>query len=243
MINLPGAPLATAYVLRLLGGFGVVTAEGSVELPRPVGRLFAILGLWRGVQARARLAGVLWPDSSHTQALGNLRATLARAERITPGVLRRGPDQVGFEGTIRSDLAAATDTAHRVLAGAVDADVDGLFADLLPGWSEDWVEVHRGRHRELRLHALEAHVQRMVDQHRHADALAVASRIAAHEPFRESAHRLLATVQLARGERAAARLTCRKYAERMHARVGLHPSPLLDDLEARIVGSDDAARR
>jgi DNA-binding SARP family transcriptional activator len=48
---------------------------------------------------------------------------------------------------------------------------DLLAKDLLPGWDEDWLQLERERHRQLRIHALEALSQRLTSGGQYAAAI------------------------------------------------------------------------
>ncbi len=69
--------------VRLLGQFDVQLNGETVAIPsRPAQSLLAYLMLNAGTaQRRERLAGLLWPDSSESNARGNLRHALWRVRK------------------------------------------------------------------------------------------------------------------------------------------------------------------
>jgi SARP family transcriptional regulator, regulator of embCAB operon len=54
--------------------------------------------------------------------------------------------------------------------------IPALSAELLPDWYDDWALVEAEDWRQLRLHALEALADRLVDRGRYGDAAAAPSR-------------------------------------------------------------------
>ncbi|MGD9100651.1 MAG: hypothetical protein PVF45_09245 [Anaerolineae bacterium] len=69
--------------IHLLGQFTLHTASAPIEIPsRPAQSLLAYLVLNAGLpQRREKLAGLLWPDSSETNARGYLRVALWRIRK------------------------------------------------------------------------------------------------------------------------------------------------------------------
>src|SRR6185369_1245278 len=83
--------------VRLLGEFSVRALGRTVELPtRASQSLFAYLCLTPGTaHRREHLAGLLWPDSTETNARNNLRVALWRARKSVEGI-------GGVEGRIQA---------------------------------------------------------------------------------------------------------------------------------------------
>jgi len=110
--------------------------------------------------------------------------------------------------------------------------------ELLPDWYEDWLRIERERFRELRIRALEAVCQRLIETGGHSDALEVAMDLVQEDPLRESAHRALIKVYLAEGNHANALGIYRAFCGRLFGELRLRPSSKLDDLMTEIADCD-----
>ena len=73
----------TKLEIHLLGQFNVLKDEEAVEIPsRPAQSLFAYLAMSAGtVHRREKLAGLLWPEASESNARSNLRHALWRLRK------------------------------------------------------------------------------------------------------------------------------------------------------------------
>jgi DNA-binding SARP family transcriptional activator len=109
--------------------------------------------------------------------------------------------------------------------------------DLLPGWYEDWVLVERERHRQLRLHALEAICHHLTDLGRYALALEAGMAAVACEPLRESAQREVIRLHVAEGNTVEALRQYRSYARLLADELGARPSPSMDRLLHGVTGA------
>jgi DNA-binding SARP family transcriptional activator len=129
------------------------------------------------------------------------------------------------------DLDEATILARALLEqpGDVTEPVDRelLMHDVLPGLDEEWLIVPRERHRQRRLHALEALAHRDVAEGRPLDAVDTALAAVAAEPLRESAQLLVVQAHLAAGNRAAALEQYERFRALLAAEMQLEPSPQL----------------
>jgi DNA-binding SARP family transcriptional activator len=190
--------------LSLLGGFRLRSTAGP-DLPvtrRKAQALLAYLALPAGrVHPRDKLAALLWPDTTDSQARQNLRQALAalrrglgaaaRALRTTDAVVVLDPDLLAvdvarFERLVAETRPAALEEAVVVYEGAL---LEGVAVDSPP--FEEWLLAERERLRELALEAL----ARLLAHHRQAGrldaAMATALRLVALEPLHESVHRTL----------------------------------------------------
>ncbi len=191
--------------ISVLGGFDVLSRGERLNLPEAVQRMLGFLAVTGKRQCRSTVAGRLWPLIGEARAQGNLRTALWQLRRTDLDVVRAVRDQLWLSEDVALDFRAMTEQAWGVLSGDLSAtDVLGLSlplfqADLLPDWDEDWLLIERERHRQLRLHALEAVSHRLVELGRHALAAEAAYAAITVEPLCESAHRTLAQVFLAEG--------------------------------------------
>jgi DNA-binding SARP family transcriptional activator len=224
---------ATPIHLRLLGGFTLSADGRPVALTPAAERLLAYLALEQRWITRATLSAALWPDASVRRASGNLRSTLWRIARGAGHtvVVRRTHD-LRLDGRVQVDFVSASRQAVDV-AGLATADA--LMADLLPGWPDDWVAVHRECFRQLRLSALESLCAHRRDHGRLREALTAGLTAVAADPLRESAYRELVAVHLADGNAAEALRQYDFYRQLLGARLGLSPSRVMRELVAPLL--------
>src|ERR1700759_321038 len=98
-------------------------------------------------QARQRIAGSLWPESSDAQALTNLRRELHHLRENWPALdalVDGGPRTLAWRATNSAvvDLLAFEETAARGLAGdrAALQEAARLYkGDLLPDCTAEWI--------------------------------------------------------------------------------------------------------
>lgn len=224
--------LAGNVELSLLGGFSLRRSGHPVPIGASGERLIAVLAL-RGRPANRRtVAGTLWPDKLQERAAGNLRTVLWRL----PGGLVVGTTaDLALAPDVRCDVADLTERARRLIdgipsPGPADLEHELYSADLLPGWSEDWVAIERERIRQLRIHALDALSRRLADTGRYSKAISAGLAAVAAEPLRESAHRAVITAHLAEGNYGEALKHYEAFRKLLTAELGLEPSPQLADL-------------
>jgi DNA-binding SARP family transcriptional activator len=82
---------------------------------------------------------------------------------------------------------------------ATAAEISVLADDLLPGWTEAWVDQERERFHMLRLHSLESLCQLLTQAGRHEPAIRAGELMVDAEPLREAARRALIEAHLAAG--------------------------------------------
>jgi DNA-binding SARP family transcriptional activator len=221
--------------LELLGRWRLRTGEDGVVLPTTARRLVALLAL-SGPRSRAFVAGSLWPDGSDALAMGNLRATVSRLRKLQPELLVTEPGMLALSSCVSVDVHHLQDLADEVLHGYDDVPEGALAgladAELLPGWYDDFVLLHRERLEQLRLHALETLADRLCAQGDYPDAVGAALAAVHAEPLRESSHRALIRVHLAEGNHAAAIRQFRAFRDLVRRELGLEPSPRMAALLA-----------
>ncbi|ADB53382.1 AfsR/SARP family transcriptional regulator [Conexibacter woesei] len=228
--------------LTLLGGFELRHGGEQVELPASAQRLVAFLAIRARPLQRLHVAGSLWLDAPEERANAALRTALWRSRRRgCPLVDARGPS-IGLAPGVEVDLHASARLARTVLESPPRkivelAGLDHVWAngELLPDWYDDWVLIERERHRQLRLHALEALCEALTVAGRHGEAIEAGIAAVASEPLRESAHRVLICVHLAEGNVAEALRQYRLFGELLRDQLGLDPSARLRELIERAV--------
>jgi DNA-binding SARP family transcriptional activator len=218
--------------LRLLGGLEALEDGRPVVLAQAAARMVAYLAV-HGRTSRTVLAARLWPDQARAQGLANVRTVLWRMRSSarwvqTPGTsIELAPDVVVDAHVLR------TTTPHDA-AEALDRLLTVSTDDLLPEWSEEWVDIERERLRELHVRGLVGLGRELVEAGDPDRALAAGYRAVQLDPLRESSHRLLVEVHLAEGDYALAQRCYEAYRALLLADLGVLPSPRMHDLVARI---------
>jgi DNA-binding SARP family transcriptional activator len=211
MLCLPGlASGGSPPGLCLFGEPCLVAGGRRRPLPDGARRLVAFTALHGGRVERRHAAGVLWPVGDDLRAAGNLRSALWRLRASGVDVLDADKRLIRIRDGVVVDADLAVQWTARVTAGvALPPGTDEAFwrhcrGGLLPGWTEFWVGPHRERLRQRVLHAMEALARRMLADGDPARAVAVARRVCAVEPLRESTHRILAEALRCGGRSAEA---------------------------------------
>ena len=213
--------------LHLLDGFRLEFGRTQVHIVPGAQRLLALLALRRGPMPRGVAAALLWPDATARRAAACLRSSLWRVGKPSSLV-----EVVEDALVLRVDVDVDFHRAYALTAepGASPDAVPLLRADLLPGWSQPWVQEERDWWRQARLRALEELSERFRaggDRH-HAHQAALAA--VQTDPLRESAHRTLVQLHLADGNPAQAVRQYQSYRALLRAELGMEPSPHIHDL-------------
>jgi predicted ATPase/DNA-binding SARP family transcriptional activator len=193
-------------------------------------QLLALLILRQGSEVeRSWLAGMLWPDSSESQGLANLRNSLKDLRRVlgehgwrisspTPRTLAFELDGVEIDVTAFDQAIARGDPSS--LAQAVSL----YRGPLLEDWKEEWTFHERQRREQAYLEALE----RLASEHQQRREFPASERylrqVIAIEPTRESAQQALMVVLAATGNYAAAIQTYRDLRMLLHRELNVEPA-------------------
>ncbi|HEY7813349.1 MAG TPA: BTAD domain-containing putative transcriptional regulator, partial [Nakamurella sp.] len=211
-------------------------------------RLLALLAL-QGPTNRFAAADKLWPDSPARRAAGSLRELLWRTRQAHADLITVGRETVALKRTVRVDLPALRATVDRLRrrpAGTVELPDDFVAlctaGELLPGWSDSWVETEREQlrqHQQVGLELLAAH---RLTQHCPDEALPLALAAAAADPLRESAQRMVVRAHLAMGNYSQAVTQFQRYSGLLDDELGVRPSrEFADLLRLRAVEGEDPA--
>lgn len=197
------------HFVRLLGRFGLHADGRSVRVGRGAQRLFALLAVKGPPLPRRQVAGLLWADVPAGRADANLRSALWRLSRTSPNIVSSSFHELRLSPGTRVDLVEVAQMARRLVdrselltpAELRAAVATNLYEDLLPDLPEEpWLAAEREQHRQLRLHALEALSERLLEAGRGGTALDVALAAVRADPFRESAYQMSIKVFLAEGD-------------------------------------------
>jgi len=218
--------------LMLLGGWALWRGGKQVRMSLSAQRLCVLLAL-HGGQRRSYLAGMLWPDVRDGQALTRLRCALSRLRRQHDRLIEIDGQIVALHPSVRVDVNELKAVARDVIASRIGREYLGAVCDqlvdppeLLLGWYEDWVLQERDRINQLRLRALEALVDQLLEAGEHHAAFEAATAAIRIDPLRESTHRAMMRVHLAEGNPALAGRQVKQYREILRAEIGIgEPTP------------------
>lgn len=213
--------------LRLLGGWQLLVDGAEVGLGHREQRLISLLGL-TDLTARARVASVLWPDSTDEHALGSLRRAVRQCQTKCPGVLVAARLTIGLDPAVRVDVDDLRRSAGltRLPMGDLAAHdlLDALHGpELLPGWYDDWVVDERTQLEQLRVEALERIARHGLDEGDFALAVEASGVASAIEPLRESAREMSIRGHLGRGDVGTALHELQRYSAVTEEELGVAP--------------------
>jgi DNA-binding SARP family transcriptional activator len=131
---------------------------------------------------RQRVAGSLWPESSDTQALTNLRRELHHLKEAWPtleGLVDAGSRTLAWSGEAGAmvDVVAFEADAERGLAGdrgALHRAARLYTGDILPGCAGEWIDSDRERLRQRARQVL-ARLVDLLEQDRAFEAIRASS--------------------------------------------------------------------
>jgi len=166
--------------------------------------------------ARAALAALLWGDVPEELARANLRKALQALRQHLGPFLHAERDAVSLapDAACWVDVAALEAALHEAADGGDEHlryAIDLYRGDFLEGFYvrgapdfEAWWLAEQARLRELALHSIQQLAEHVAAQGDLAQAIALARRLLALEPWREQDHRRLMTWLAADGQRGAA---------------------------------------
>ena len=225
---------------------GQVVALGGPQQRR---LLAALLAEHDSVVSADRLVESIWaegaaPDAARRTVMSyvsRLRATIGGDHLVT----RDNGYELVLDGALYDALEFEQSLAQ---ARACDpADAVGAYDRALGYWSgrafgddadEWWLRPIAARLEELRLVALEERAERLIDDARHAEAVADLERLIAEQPLRERFVELLMRALYLGGRQAEALRAFARFRDYLGDETGLIPSDALVDLEHRITLGD-----
>lgn len=237
--------------VELLGGFRLLT-NGRAAARLPGGRqqqLIALLILKaRGAPVpRQSCAASIWPDSTDSQALTNLRRELHHLREAWPeleALIAAGSRTLSWSadsGTI-ADVIAFEGAAERGLAGDDRSLVEAARwyrGDLLPDCSAEWIEADRERLRERAKKVLSRLVDRLEHECAFEDALDHAQQLIRLDPWNEQAWCAAMRCHARRGARAAALHLYHECAAVLKKELGISPSAVARETYREILALDE----
>ena len=246
--------------IQLLAGFGLagvdVPAAGAIS-PRLQALLAYLVLNHANPQPRARLAFLLWPDSTEAQALTNLRSLVLRLRETVPHADRflvtgrttlHWRSEAGWRSDVaRFEAACARGDAALEHGAAVEARMalteaaDVYHGDLLPACYDDWIEPPRARLHTQFVAALERLGVLHEQARAYPEAIAAAQRLLAADPLREETYRTLMRLHALSDDPAAAAQIYRRCADVLERELGAAPGRATQQLYERITRRSPAA--
>ena len=219
--------------------------------------LIAFLAVHAGApQARQRIAGLFWPDSTDTQALTNLRRELHNLRHVLgdePSLVVTSRDLCWCDSeTSRVDIRIFDIERKAALAAAAAGDGAGILAhaacaiaqyggELLPGMYDDWVLDARA---ELERQCVDLCDLLCATRARRGDlagAVAAARRRIQLQPLEETGYRTLMLLQADLGDRAGAVSTYHHCASVLERDLAVVPGPATRQVFQRLMAQVDPA--
>ncbi len=218
--------------IRLLGQFAVQLNGTAVEMTaRPAQSLLAYLVLHPVAHRRERLAGLLWPDSSETNARRNLRQALWQIRRAlgaaADAVLLVGDITLAFN--LDSDYWLDVEEIAQPLEETTTADdlmrvVDAYAGDLLPGFYDEWVLLERDRLQAQFERKLNLLLERLVEARRWTEVLHWGERWIAFGYTPEPAYRALMMAHAGLGDTSNVADVYQRCVDALERDLGVEPS-------------------
>jgi DNA-binding SARP family transcriptional activator len=224
-----------ALRVEVLHQFRVLIDGRHVTLPVASEHVVARLVVEDRSCSRSVLAGGLWPERTDRDAGTALRRALWRLNRDVPHLLESDGRQIGLVRSVDVDVKEVhrlADTASQAAPLVSPHAVRLLEGDLLPHWSEPWIDAPRESLRQIRLHTLEALARNDLDAGRPGSALVAALAAAGLEPLRESAHRIVIAAHLAEGNASEALRHYAQFRDMLWTEMRLRPSARLEAMLA-----------
>jgi len=241
--------------VSLLGERAIYDGQGVRPCSSRAIALVAFLVAHAGApQARQRIAGLFWPESTDAQALTNLRRELHDLRQVLgdePSLVVTSMDLCWRDTvTCRVDArnfaiertaalaAAAADDSEGVLAHAARA-ITEYGGDLLPGTYDDWLLEARS---QLERQCVDLCDLLCATRARTGDlpgAVDVARRRVQLQPLEEVGHRTLMLLLADLGDRAGAVSTYHRCASVLERELGVAPDPATQQAFQRMMAHVD----
>ncbi len=222
--------------LHLLGQFKLETQERLLELPsRPAQSLLAYLALNAGVtQRREKLASLLWPETSESNARSYLRQALWRIRKALDNA-SLNPDDYLQISDISITFNAQSDywlDAELLLKQEVGHSVEELietmrlyWGELLPGFYDEWVVSERERVQTKYQQNMNSLLDRLIQEKQWEAALKWGEEWIRLGYSPEPAYRALMRAHAGMGDQSMVSATYRRCVEALERELDIEPSP------------------
>jgi DNA-binding SARP family transcriptional activator len=211
--------------IQMLGGFQLQVDNCTGSLSPMSQRVISRLALSECI-SRSRLAGELWPDTHEARARHSLRSVLSRLAHECPGLIVRAGDDLRLADEVNVDVRELRQWMRLVLGGGELNVLPNVACggELLPGWSDEWVQLERSHLRQMQICALEAAADLFASAGRLRPALEAALVAVRADPLRETAWRTVIQVYLRQGNVSQALRAYADFRALLIAEIGLEPT-------------------
>ncbi|HEY3938077.1 MAG TPA: AAA family ATPase [Bryobacteraceae bacterium] len=240
-ISVAGRPVAAVNTNRLHSLIGYLVLHAGTPQPRE------------------RLAFLLWPASTESQARTNLRQLLHNLKRALPAECNSLVTD-HFAVRWREDTSCTVDTAdfQAALADAATAQMERdetreiralsiaaqLYEDdLLPALYDDWLTPLREEYRKRLSHALQRLATLCEARQEYPAAIAWTGRLVALDPLCEAHHQSLIRLHAANDDRASALRAYHQCMRVLRRELGIEPGAATQELFQRILKAEHGASR
>jgi len=210
-------------------------------------------------QPRERLAFVLWPASSESQARTNLRQLVHHLKRALPAECdlleithhavrwrqdaRCCIDVVDFQAAIAEAASARKENDRAREIQSLTSAAQLYEDDLLPGLYDDWLMPLREEYRKRISEVLQRLASLFEEQKEYPEAIPRAERLVALDPLSESHHQLLIRLHAANHDRSSALRAYHQCMRILRREMGVEPGPATRELFERILKAEPGAPR
>jgi DNA-binding SARP family transcriptional activator/tetratricopeptide (TPR) repeat protein len=241
-----------------LFGEQAITDDGTGRVRTRSSRTAALIGFLalhaKSPQARQRIAGLFWPDSTEAQALTNLRRELHQLRQVLgdePSLLVTPRDlcwqdtpacqvDVRIFDLERQAALAAGRSEQQVLTHAARA-VAQYKGDFLPGAYDDWLLEARAELERQCVELYDLLSQAQAATGDLAGAVQSARRRITLQPLEETGYRTLMRLQADLGDRAGALSTYHHCASVLERELGVTPDPATRQAVAGLLARSEPA--
>lgn len=210
-------------------------------------------------QPRERLAFLLWPASSESQARTNLRQLLHHLKRALPAecnslltdnfTVQWRPD-ASCSMDVADFQAAIAEAAAARTAGDREREIQALTTaaqlyedDLLPAIYDDWLTPLRQDYRRRVSEVLQRLAALFEEEQRYAAAIPWAERLVGLDPLSEMHHQSLIRLHAANHDRASALRAYHQCMRVLRRELGVEPGAATRELFEQILRADPQASR
>lgn len=237
-------------VVKLLGQFSIQLNDQPIEiLSRPAQALLAYLVLHpRKGFRREKLAGLIWPEASETNARSNLRHALWRIRKAIG-------EQAGQEYFPADDftLTFSPDPGCWIDAMLVsdktgqasptlEQQVAAYQGELLPGFYEDWITIERERLQAAFESKIEALIDRLSREKLWPDVIEWAEHWIKLSAAPEPAYRALMIAHARSGHKAKVKETYQRCCEALQREFAVDPSEVTQELYQQLMATHPLAK-
>jgi predicted ATPase/DNA-binding SARP family transcriptional activator len=219
----------------MLGQFKLLANDIPVELPsRPAQSLLAYLALNAGVtHRREKLAGLLWPESTETNARSYLRQALWRIRKTLEDASLPPEDYLQISDiSVTLDKQSAywldADVFLEPVAGKALEEIIAILrlykGELLPGFYDEWVYSERDRFQAAFHQKQNSLIEGLIQAERWNEASNWCEEWIRLGNSPEPAFRALMRVHAGSGDQMMVGATYQRCAEAMQRELGLEPS-------------------